>query len=157
MTNHLYYANALYINLPDVNINKLQRIQNIAAKLVLGACKYDSATECIHYLHWLPIRKRIQLKLLLLIFKAIYNIVLKIGPPYIKDMFELYGKDQRILRSNSILYHNKMPSTKKSTFARWTLTITGTRWWNDIPNCLKTCKTIIGFKTALKHIYISTT
>ena len=62
---HLDYANALYINLPDVDINKLQRIQNIAAKLVLGSCKYDSATECLHYLHWLPVRKRIQFKVLL--------------------------------------------------------------------------------------------
>ena len=119
---HLDYANALHINLPDVNINKLQRIQNIAVKLVLGACIYDSATECLHHLHWLPIRKRIQFKVLLLIFKA---ILLKTGPQYIEDMFELYREDQRTLRSNSILYHIKIPVTEGSAFATRTLGVAG--------------------------------
>ena len=32
----------------------MQRLQNMCAKLVLGLNKYDSATEALHTLHWLP-------------------------------------------------------------------------------------------------------
>ena len=41
---HLDYANALYSGLPDVDIKKLQRIQDIAAKIVTQRGKYDSST-----------------------------------------------------------------------------------------------------------------
>ena len=33
---HLDYANAILIDLPDITIQKLQRVQNIAARVVLG-------------------------------------------------------------------------------------------------------------------------
>ena len=33
---HLDYANATLIDLPDIPMKKLQRVQNIAARLVLG-------------------------------------------------------------------------------------------------------------------------
>ena len=33
---HLDYANAILIDLPDITMKKLQRVQNIAARLVLG-------------------------------------------------------------------------------------------------------------------------
>ena len=33
---HLDYANEILIDLPDITIKKLQRVQNIAARLVLG-------------------------------------------------------------------------------------------------------------------------
>ena len=43
-----------------MQINKLQRIQNSAARLVTHAQKYDHITPILHELHWLPIKVRIQ-------------------------------------------------------------------------------------------------
>ena len=71
VTSHLDYANALYIGLPDCDIAKLQQVQNAAAKLVLNKTKYDSATEALKELHWLPIRCRVIHKLLTLVYKAL--------------------------------------------------------------------------------------
>ena len=53
---YLDYSNALYAGLPECDINKMQRVQNIAAKVVLGRRKMDSATTCLKELHWLPVR-----------------------------------------------------------------------------------------------------
>ena len=53
---HLDYANALYFGSPDIDVNRLQRVQNIAARLILGKTNQDSITECLSKLHWLPIR-----------------------------------------------------------------------------------------------------
>ena len=36
VTLHLDYANALYYGLPETSIKKLQRVQNMAAKVILG-------------------------------------------------------------------------------------------------------------------------
>ena len=59
---HLDYANALYAGLPDVDIKKLQKIQDIAGKIVTQRGKYDSSTAARKALHWLPIRQRINCK-----------------------------------------------------------------------------------------------
>ena len=71
VTSHLDYANALYIGLLDCNIAKLQHVQNAVAELVLNKTKYDSATEALKELHWLPIRFRIIHKLLILVHKSL--------------------------------------------------------------------------------------
>ena len=39
---HLDYANAIFVGLPECEISKLQRVQNIAAKFVLNRTWYDS-------------------------------------------------------------------------------------------------------------------
>ena len=67
VTSHLDYANALYIGLPDCDLAKLQHVQNVAAKLVLNKSKYDSATQALKELHWLPIKFRIIHKILTLV------------------------------------------------------------------------------------------
>ena len=55
VTLHLDYANALYYGLPETSIKKLQRVQNMAAKVILGKTKSDSSRDCLMALHWLPV------------------------------------------------------------------------------------------------------
>jgi len=51
----LDYCNALYKNLPQYQIQKLQKLQNFAAKVVLNKSIYDHVTPCLMELHWLPV------------------------------------------------------------------------------------------------------
>ena len=74
---HLDYVNALYTGLPQVEINKLQRIQNMAAKVVTNAGRYDSSTTALKKLHWLSIHLRIKYKIVLLVFHSINGIALR--------------------------------------------------------------------------------
>ena len=70
---HLGYCNSVLYGLPDCDINKFQRIQNMIAKLVLQCKKSDSATQCLKDLHWLPIRERISFKMLTLTYKCLHG------------------------------------------------------------------------------------
>ena len=44
---HLDYVNSAFIGLPTSDINKMQRVQNAAAKLVLNLNRMDSSTEAL--------------------------------------------------------------------------------------------------------------
>ena len=48
---HLDYVNGALYNIPKCDLNKLQRIQNLAAKIVLKKNRRDSATKCLKLLH----------------------------------------------------------------------------------------------------------
>ena len=79
---HLDYANALVGGLPICSIDQLQRVQNIAAKIVLGKGRYDSSTRCLVELHWLPIQQRIEFKIITLVHKSLHGL----APQYQVDL-----------------------------------------------------------------------
>ena len=47
VTSHLDYCNAIFAGLPNVLLKILQKVQNIAAKLVLGYNKYDCSIAAL--------------------------------------------------------------------------------------------------------------
>ena len=59
-------------------------MQNIAAKVVLQADKYASPKEYMKNLHWLPVRKRVEHKLLTIVYKCIRGI----APDYLQELLK---------------------------------------------------------------------
>ena len=84
------------MGLPKIDIKRMQRIQNAAAKLVLNCNKYESSTEALKILHWLPIKFRILFKVLTFVYKCPYNQ----APSYLQKMLQLKEKSGYSLRSN---------------------------------------------------------
>ena len=66
----LDYCNFLLAGLLENKLNKLQRIQNHAARLVLRKSRHASATALLRTLHWLSVKARIQYKLLVSVFSV---------------------------------------------------------------------------------------
>ena len=62
------YGNALLAGLPLEHLKKLQRIQNIAARIITFTPRHDHITPILKQLHWLPIKRRIEFKILLHVF-----------------------------------------------------------------------------------------
>ena len=44
---HLDYANSILAGLPKTSIHQLQRVQNLAAEIVLQRNKYESSSKCL--------------------------------------------------------------------------------------------------------------
>ena len=80
VTSRLDYSNALLCGDRDDVIKQLERVQRIPARVV---CKkytndHSSVTELLWGLHWLPIKARVQYKILLFVYKALNTGT----PPY---------------------------------------------------------------------------
>ena len=74
--------NSLLCGVPDYELNKLQRIQNAAARIITGSRKFEHITPSLIKLHWLPIKFRIEYKILLLTYKALNGL----APQYLSDL-----------------------------------------------------------------------
>ena len=91
----LDYCNSLLAGLPDNKRNKLQSMQNQAARLVIRKPWYASGTPRLITLHWLPVKARIQYIISCLSFQCIYQNSM---PLYLYDLLNLYYPS-RMLRS----------------------------------------------------------
>ncbi len=69
MTSRLDYCNALLGGCSARLINKLQMVQNAAARVLTRTRKYDHISPVLSTLHWLPTKHRIDFKILLITYK----------------------------------------------------------------------------------------
>ena len=143
VTSHIDYCNALFYNAPKYAINKLQKLQNAAARVILGARKQDHATPLLHELHWLPVTQRIQYKIALLTFKCVTGM----APDYLRDLIQVVVP-QRELRS-SARTTLKIPRCNTNTGTR-AFTWAAPQVWNNLPHDVITAPSINCFKTKLK-------
>ena len=144
---HLDYVNSAFIGLPASDINKMQRVQNAAAKLVLNLNRMDSSTEALKKLHWLPIKFRIQFKILLLVYKCLNGL----AALYLMELLELKSTTSRLgLGSTCDRTLLCIPFTKRKTFADRSFSVAGARLWNGLPITIRESPNPDCFKKQLK-------
>ena len=118
------------------DLANLQRIQNAGAKLVLQKDKLASSAECSCALHWLPIRERIDYKILTLVFKSLNNQ----APMYLQDLHCECPKKEKSLHSDSIYRRLIIPFSKHKTLAACSFSVRGPTLWNQLQNHIKMSK-----------------
>ena len=104
ITSRLDYGNALLHGVNSVSLQKLQKIQNTAARLVTRLKKHEHITPILMTLHWLPVAYRTKYKIILYTFKALQ----KMAPVYIQELVQVY-RPHRTLRSGDSLSLLKPP------------------------------------------------
>jgi len=67
----LDYCNSLLINLPASLIQRLQSVQNAAARLIFNMRRSEHITDAMISLHWLCVPERIIFKVATLTFRAL--------------------------------------------------------------------------------------
>ena len=82
ISSKLDHCNSLFLGLPDRELNRLQRIQSPAARLVSGTRKYVHITPVLKSSHCLPVKARIHFKVILLRIKPYMFIVLNTSATY---------------------------------------------------------------------------
>jgi hypothetical protein len=140
--------NSLLYGIPQHRLQKLQLIQNNAARLILRKRASDHVTPMLKELHWLPLEYRIMFKILLVTFKSLNGI----APAYISDLIKPY-MPQRSLRSENLhLLHQ--PKARLKLSGDRAFFVSAPKLWNNMPLSMRKCNSLTEFKTGLKtHFY----
>ena len=92
----LDYAIDLLGGLRQTDQDRLQRVQNWAARVISRTKIRDRITAILCDIHWLPVPSRIQFMLCVCMYKVIHGA----APDYISSELTLY-RPQRALRSSN--------------------------------------------------------
>ena len=68
---HLDYCNSLSYGIADIDLTRLQRVQNQLACLVIMSPPFTRSLPLLRFLHWLPVWFRILFKINLLTYKTL--------------------------------------------------------------------------------------
>ena len=144
------YCNSLLSGLPSVHLLELQRLQNAAAQLISNVPRYSHITPVLCSLHWLPVKFRIDFKILPFTFKVIYRHV----PGYLIDLIAIKEQPRYNLRSASDLIL-KYPSLKlKKTLGDRAFSSATPNLWNNLPLHICLEDNFERFKSLLKtHLF----
>ena len=144
VTCRLDMCNSLYVGLPKNQISRLQRVQNMAARLITISKRSDSISNILKSLHWLPVSKRIIYKILLITYKTLrYS-----SPKYLYQILKCHDP-VRNLRSSSQL-QLFTPKTNTSWGDRAFANV-APKLWNGIPLNIRQSQSVEVFKRKLKH------
>ena len=147
VTSRLDYCNAILVDIPNYQLNKLQRIQNSAARLITGVNSRQHITPILYELHWLPVKYRIQYKVLLMTYKALNGI----APQYIKEILTHQSSTRTLRSNNQLLLQTPRVRTQ---YGRRAFNYAAPMLWNALPLNIKTAPNIHLFKTLLKtHLF----
>ena len=151
VTSRLDQNNSLLSGVSEKKILfKLQRVQNAAAKLILGGKKQDHATPLRKKLNWLPVPQRVVFKTVLLVYKTLHGD----GPAYLREMLKPYTCGRGGMRSADDTTRLQVPATQCVTYGDRAFSINGPKAWNSLPPHVRLSTSVTSFKTAAKtHLY----
>ena len=145
VTSKLDYCNSLLHGASKGVLQKLQNVQNTAARIITRTSRRSHITPVLKELHWLPIQCRVDFKILTLTYKAMHGE----SPTYISDLLEVY-KPKRELRSANKTVSLTVPICRLVRYGDRSFMHAAPKLWNSLPADVRDADTLASFKKRLK-------
>lgn len=148
ITSRLDYCNGLLYGVSSHLLQKLQHVQNTAARLITGASRSAHISPHLRELHWLPVSYRVRYKIILTTFKALNGL----APEYLTSLLTPYTPGRALRSSNQKLL--EVPSYRLKSFGGRSFACSAPRLWNELPPHMHNIDSLPSFKVALKtHLF----
>ena len=142
------YCNSVLANLPQCVLCKLQKLQNVAARILTRIRIFDDMSKVLIDIHWLPIPLRIRYKINLITFKSLHGL----GPSYLNSLLSRYEPTLNVRSATKGLLTER--SYKLETYGHRAYFIAAPLFWNDLPIHLRFESELTSFKSGLKtHLF----
>jgi hypothetical protein len=141
------YANSLLSGISIANLNKLQRVQNYLARIVLKRHSHFPSTGLLSELHWMPIELRIKFKLATIAYKALHSN----QPSYLSSLLHPYIPTRSLRSSDQQLLVNPRCTTE---FGKRAFSCASPSIWNKIPLEIRSSPSLDSFKRKLKTHFL---
>ena len=146
----LDYCNSLLAGSAKYQIEKLQRVQNMACRVVYNLRKYDHISDSLMGLHWLRVRECIKYKIACLV----YRCQDKTAPNYLVDTLQTKTSNKDLRSANSTAIPTlkcKNTQTRQAFFAA-----NGPDTWNSLLCHISQSTSLQTFKKFLNtHLFKS--
>ena len=139
-------GNCLLYDISDHRLTKLQRLQNAAARLITKTRKHDHITAVLINVHWLPIKQRIEYKLLLLTFRSLHGL----AASYLSDLLIRYEPTRALRSADAHLL--EVPRSRLRTQGEKAFSSAAPRLWNNLPLAMRATDSLSAFKKQLKTL-----
>ena len=154
ITAHLNDYNSIIVAISNCSIQKLQLIQNSAARLVLKADWYHHITFVLKHLHWFPVRPKLDLRSLSLFIKPFINY-----PMFVISWDHISQQKMRSVLSNLLVSLVTFETSCRQSFhyiSRRIMESTPrlTQILSHLTNSLNPILTFILFNVAYSYSYI---
>ena len=129
------YCNSILLRVAAVHLRPFQSVLNAAARLIVRKRKFDHITPTLRDdLHWLPVDKRIEFKLCLLVFKCQHQM----APSYLASICVQLSADTRSRQLRSAARNELLiPRTMTVSYGPCSFAVSGPTCWNSLPPQLK--------------------
>ena len=144
----LDYANSVLYGTTQKNISKLQKAQNLLARVVTCSPRsfQSSSHNLLQQLHWLPIKHRINFKIANITFRTLHSS----QPVYLRSLLHGHHSTRSLRLSHTNLL--SAPFVRTSFGAR-SFSVAAPKIWNSLPPALRMCTSHDTFHRQLKTHY----
>ena len=146
---HYNYGDVVYDGCTSDAKSNLERSQNYAAKALLGYRKYDSATNALFELNWIPLHQRRKVHQGVLVHKALHNHSSHHMTTSIRNLLPQHTHSTRL--KADLKLHSRQHRTslsERSTIAK------SIKVWNSLPKEIRCIESTKNFKDRLQRLYI---
>jgi len=133
VSNRLDCCKSLLAGVSNQLLQRLQVVQNAAARLVTGAKRSEHMSPILRDLHWLPVRQRIVFKTAVLVYKCQHGMAPEYLQVYYQPTSTVACRRLRSADSGRLAIPRTRTSYGDRSFA-----VQGPRSWNSLPAELRT-------------------